>query len=1211
MILAVLGLLVALVPLASAGAVAGTVTLSGGEKGKYFSDQTDDNIVTIKVTDADLTPLRRGTARSLTATGPGLELGDDFVVAGEKERTQRFDGGLNNPICDHDYNNTDGTRNENSGDTAKQRITDAQILLRDADPVTDAYTGGPDCADAGDATEVPGADTTLDSDGNAANGDETADNGYRFDLKDMAVARDLQSGTASGVGEIGTNDIMSVVVNGRTAVRSTDNAAAPANAGGGPWYQIVQQGSSDVASGLPLGGGVDGRAAPGEGIVAVIVKGLAPQDAENSVSITFKITEFDFAGGTPIDLEETRVRFGASGDSDYSTVNNQVNVSTTSGDTVTTTGSVAGAVIVSFGYDVEDSYAADKSMVTLNSASAGDVRLAIDETGPATDVFEAEVVVFSQDDHSKIVTESKDMMNDAVANNGNGDEKVTIGELNNTNGLSGTDDTGDRSLWSRVTDSNTLDDLGLTTDSEAEALLAKAIPARHDDIINVTYRDADPSAAVSKSATVDLEAPVVTLISPSHNFYTNVATVTMSAEVTDTGAGVDPAFIELSIDNRTTGLSRSAAVESPIENGYRVTAAAAGTISEGTKQWFVGVEDKVGNVPPRDIVDSNKRADGQSGACGGDNPACGTGPVGVNEAPRGAAAFNAGTADNAFKFTVDTRAPTLSSGKTGVSLRNPGVTSGTNKETERPNQNTWVRAAFNVGDGGAPLDPATVSASDFHVDGAMPLDYKINSVDHTDGTQEIDKGTAVYLQVGALDSDARPEVELVGEVKDRAGNTRTEGRLASISDGLAPVLTVTPSADIAKDEITLTISSDENLRTNPEVQLTQTKPEKGEDLVSPATQPVSLQVGGLTTWTGTFKNTPGQASIRYVAVTASDSAGNEAKKGFAATETDFVSFQVDSAPPKLVFKSAGGKDLDTSTAADKPQEGAVWIVMEFDEDEHAGDKYRKVEVTALTLTNLADDSVVTDDVTQVFGSEVTCDDHAAEADADPVPQDKCAQRTLAIDLTPGEYNIKVTGVDQSGNSVTANTDFEVVEAKPFTLTLRPGQNFISIPGMPMGDGGDIDTMLADAAITSVSTYDRALELAGENPWLRSSKDLETGMFSGDISAIEPGKAYFINSTASVTVKVKLQAAGDLPPVIPVRQGYNAIGFWSVSGDTSAEIDLYLGSIGWSVAYTYDPTPGVGWTVLRKGGFDAEDNPLEIEEGKGYLVYALYDAVLTP
>ena len=207
------------------------------------------------------------------------------------------------------------------------------------------------------------------------------------------------------------------------------------------------------------------------------------------------------------------------------------------------------------------------------------------------------------------------------------------------------------------------------------------------------------------------------------------------------------------------------------------------------------------------------------------------------------------------------------------------MTKGTNIETEKPNQKTWVRVVFNAGDGGAPLDPATVSANDFRVDDATPLDFQINSVKHLDDTATIPKGTAVYLEVGQLDSDAQPKVELTGEVRDKAGNIRSEGRLAKANDGLAPTLTVTPSADIAKDEITVTVSSSESLRTNPVVELTETKPVKGEAIVTPSVLNVSLQIGTLTTWTGTFKNTSGQASKQYVTVTASDPAGNEAEKG--------------------------------------------------------------------------------------------------------------------------------------------------------------------------------------------------------------------------------------------------------------------------------------------------------------------------------------------
>ena len=133
-----------------------------------------------------------------------------------------------------------------------------------------------------------------------------------------------------------------------------------------------------------------------------------PQNADNSVAITFKDTEFEFGPSTPLELEETRVRYASGGSGDFDDVDNQVTVDLTSGSTVTVASAVSGATIVSFAYDVKEKFTAAKSMVTLNSASAGDVRLAINETSANSDTFVAKVAVFSQADYSKIVTESKD-----------------------------------------------------------------------------------------------------------------------------------------------------------------------------------------------------------------------------------------------------------------------------------------------------------------------------------------------------------------------------------------------------------------------------------------------------------------------------------------------------------------------------------------------------------------------------------------------------------------------------------------------------------------------------------------------------------------------------------------------------------------------------------------------------------------------------------
>ena len=208
-----------------------------------------------------------------------------------------------------------------------------------------------------------------------------------------------------------------------------------------------------------------------------------------------------------------------------------------------------------------------------------------------------------------------------------------------------------------------------------------------------------------------------------------------------------------------------------------------------------------------------------------------------------------------------------------------------------------------------------------------------------------------------MDTDARPEVELTGKISDRSGNVREVGSISALADGLAPILSVTASADISDDEVTMIISSSERLSGRPMVRLTETAPDDGavEGLLNPL--PVVLQPGGTTVWE-TSEDVAGEQAFKYyVVVTANDPAGNGATVGDDKPEEDVISFQLDSEAPTVDFMSASGEALDTTVAADKPEEGPVWIVMEFDEDEHADsagkttDSYRKVTVTALTLTN--------------------------------------------------------------------------------------------------------------------------------------------------------------------------------------------------------------------------------------------------------------------
>ena len=212
-----------------------------------------------------------------------------------------------------------------------------------------------------------------------------------------------------------------------------------------------------------------------------------------------------------------------------------------------------------------------------------------------------------------------------------------------------------------------------------------------------TWTATRPSG-VSKTATVDLEAPVVTLITPTDNFFTNTSTVSFSVDVVDTGAGVpdssdeDAPVIETFVD---TGIALGSLIRTPIVNGYRLTVNPDGSVSEGEKKWFVGVRDKVGNEPVRDIPECMEGETKDSTT----NPCTGTA---ANEAPKGAAGLNTTAADNPFKFTVDTRAPELSSGETGLYLKNPGVTTGQRQGDSGQQQQTWVKVEFATHDGGAP-----------------------------------------------------------------------------------------------------------------------------------------------------------------------------------------------------------------------------------------------------------------------------------------------------------------------------------------------------------------------------------------------------------------------------------------------------------------------------------------------------------------------------
>ena len=128
----------------------------------------------------------------------------------------------------------------------------------------------------------------------------------------------------------------------------------------------------------------------------------------------------------------------------------------------------------------------------------------------------------------------------------------------------------------------------------------------------------------------------------------------------------------------------------------------------------------------------------------------------------------------------------------------------------------------------------------------VEFDGNITDIDATDFQITFDDGTThtpteavihsalpkqVFLTLGAsMSADNTPKVALVGSVSDIAGNSTSTGSLANATDKIHPSVTATLSggtgtgsaalesaSDLTKSSITLTVTTDEELVSNPKV----------------------------------------------------------------------------------------------------------------------------------------------------------------------------------------------------------------------------------------------------------------------------------------------------------------------------------------------------------------------------------------------------------
>ena len=223
-----------------------------------------------------------------------------------------------------------------------------------------------------------------------------------------------------------------------------------------------------------------------------------------------------------------------------------------------------------------------KKLVNVSSSSSqgtNDVTLDGVETGVRTAIFRSTAALVSNREFDLMDTASDEveLLDDGVV--GAGEPVVSVMELSRSDTLDS----------ARVLLLAT--QLGMDTGDPAKDLVARLLPVSHEDTITVTYADKDvrglSTGSVVKTAEVDMEAPVVTLVRPADKLYTKESTVTLQAEVVDTGAGVDQGDIVLVATAGVNLPGQQDQLKSPVASGFSVTGVPTAGIGEGAQKWAV------------------------------------------------------------------------------------------------------------------------------------------------------------------------------------------------------------------------------------------------------------------------------------------------------------------------------------------------------------------------------------------------------------------------------------------------------------------------------------------------------------------------------------------------------------------------------------------------------------------------------------------------
>ena len=727
---------------------------------------------------------------------------------------------------------------------------------------------------------------------------------------------------------------------------------------------------------------------------------------------------------------------------------------------------------------------------------------------------------------------------------------------------------GEGGLAARLTELR--DELGLADADVAGTLVNRLLPAADGDTLFVSYGSA------GASATIDLAPPTLQALTPVEGGFVTSATAELRATATDAGAGVDVSGLGtaesaalMTVDEVVLG-GVGGGLGAMAESGGAVTFTASVPASDRVVSWSMDVGDRVGNR---------------------------------------ISAESPGAAGAPFTFIVDRTPPVMTSASTGL-FYDAALRSEVGPEVGA------VRIEFDGGvvaglDGsapGAPLDPVTVSAEDFLVNGVAPLAAAA-------------RGPYVYLRTGDTRTDDTPLVEIAGPVADTAGNAMPMGASIWASDATGPsvMLAVEGGGQRTNRAVRVAAQASEPLGTAPRFSV-----ENGSIVGGPI-----LEGDGV--WSVVVAGHTDGAVV--VAVEARDAGGNAMRRTgedvsaqadgsriaflvsqrLAAGEPGELNLTVDSDPARgpsvgpLATTLAGGVpetpprhialadfeaaprqgDIVTasyvfaatvsftwdatppSASLDPPAEGLpptaltvegpIWLRLDYGEP--------------VTLSFLSfDDSEQTHDV-------YTADDRVF---------------VLAIEhLALGTHTLRARAVDAAGNEGEGQEFIiEAVHGPTFDLFLQPGWNLISLPARPVSPAPS--ALFANTTVEAVVRFDPEVGLMASTSTL--------GVWSGEVTELVEGEAYWVYARRFETTGVEL--AGSRSPLIfttqSLRRGVNYLGVVTrdvgnaVVGVEPSPVEAsdYLESIAgkWERIVRFDPDPARGfeWLTPSMAGWNGVD-----------------------